>query len=72
MTYKTHALGNGYQVSCNVLDLLSTNPLAVLTYGGTTAAQLVYGKGMPAGGLYCPGTIAAGPCPVSSTVTTCY
>ena len=68
MTQRMHAVGNGYQVSCNVLDLLTTNPSAVLTHDGTTAAQLVYGKGMPAGGLYCPGTVPAGPCPVSSPI----
>ena len=32
---------------------------------GSSVAQLVYGKGMPAGGLYCPGTTPGGPCPVS-------
>lgn len=60
-----HATGTYQAVPCNLSQLLQSNPLAALTVDGTTAAQLVYGKGMPAGGLYCPGTSPAGACPVS-------
>ena len=58
--------GGALEVSCDVYSLLQKNPLAPLAVDGTTVAQLVYGKGMPAGGLYCPGTSPAGPCPVST------
>ena len=57
-------------ISCDISSLLQHNPLAQLSADGITAAQLVYGKGMPAGGLFCPGDSPAGPCPVSTFSTT--
>ncbi len=59
------AVGGAAVISCDISSLLQRNPLTPLSADGTTAAQLVYGKGMPAGGLFCPGTSPAGPCPVS-------
>ena len=56
-------------ISCDISSLLQHNPLAQLSADGITAAQLVYGKGMPAGGLFCPGTSPSGPCPVSTLST---
>ncbi|DBA93014.1 TPA: hypothetical protein ACH3X2_003355 [Trebouxia sp. C0005] len=53
-------------ISCDIFSLLQHDPLAPLSADGTTAAQLVFGKGMPAGGLFCPGTSPAGPCPAGS------
>lgn len=58
------AAGGAFTVSCDIYNLLQANPLASLSVDGTTAAQLVFGKGMPAGGLFCPGSSPAGPCPV--------
>ena len=60
------AAGGASNISCDVYSLLQNNPLAAIAADGTTIAQLVYGKGLPAGGLYCPGTAPAGACPVSA------
>ena len=57
--------GGALVVSCDFYSLLQSSPSTALSLDGTTVAQLVYGKGMPAGGLYCPGSSPAGPCPVS-------